>query len=237
MKLKKQFKIMFLQALIGGLFVSCDSGDIYPENKMERNDNITVTANFILSGNADTENYQLYFAAFEENNALPIVWTKVAKEDDGTTVNVTLDNVPPQADSVRLCLLSIGRRAIYSFASYGIDKANGNIEIPLENISLKMNYYKIQNIYERNTCTACHGTESGGAGLLLGAGKSYENLVNHPATNSPKMRVEPFHIENSFLIEALTSDTSSLRHPHHTMMHNQDDLNLLKAWIERGSER
>jgi hypothetical protein len=228
------YAVFFLLIACFFLF-ACDSGDIYPENSVERNDNISVAADFTLTGLADTRNYELYFAAFEGENRAPLVWTKIIPESEANAIHVSLDNVPAQADNVQLCLLSIGRRAIYSFFSYDISNTQNNIEIPLTDISLKMEYDKIQDLFERNTCTACHGSENGAAGLLLGAGKSYENLVDHPSINSAKRRVEPFNIENSFLIEVLTSDKLSLRHPHSTIMYNQDDLNLLKAWIERGA--
>lgn len=231
----------------GGLFLgiiltACDSGDIYPKYIEERNDNISVTAGFVLSGNTGTENYQLYFAAFGKDStsgkdsASPEVWTRVVKRQDTDTVRVSLGNIPPQAATVRLCLLTIGRRTVYDFFSFDLSDAENNTEIPLTEVSLKLKYEKIQDIFERSTCTACHGTENGGADLLLGTGKSYGNLVGIPSLNSPKMRVEPFSVSNSFLIDVLTSDTLQLRHPHSSIIYNQDDLNLLKAWIERGAE-
>ncbi|MDR1668085.1 MAG: hypothetical protein LBS03_10435 [Bacteroidales bacterium] len=218
------------------LLLSCDSGDIYPNYVEERNDNITVAADFVLSGDTDTENYQLYFAAFEEGSASPEVWTRVAKPQNTDTVHVSLGNIPPQAATVRLCLLTIGRRTIYDFFSFDVSQVENNIEIPLTKVSLQLKYEKIQDIFERNTCTACHGTESGYSGLLLGAGPSYGSLVGKPSRNSPKMRVEPFSVSNSFLMDVLTYDTLQLSHPHSSIMYSQDDQNLLKAWIERGAE-
>ena len=226
------------RGLLGGLILlsACDSGDIYPKYIEERNDNISVTAGFVLSGNTGTDNYQLYFAAFEEGSATPEVWTRVVKPRNTDTVSVSLGNIPPQAATVRLCLLTIGRRTVYDFFSFDLSGAEKDTEIPLTAVPLKLEYGKIQDIFERSTCTACHGTENGGADLLLGTGKSYGNLVGIPSLNSPKMRVEPFDVSNSFLIDVLTSDTLQLRHPHSSIIYNQDDLNLLKAWIERGAE-
>ncbi|MDR2683356.1 MAG: hypothetical protein LBB64_05750 [Dysgonamonadaceae bacterium] len=229
-------KTGILLIFLGIIFTACDSGDIYPKHIEERNDNIAVAAHFVLLGDTDTDNYQLYFAAFDEDNASPEVWTRVVKPQTTDTVHVSLANIPPRAVTVRLCLLSIGRRTIYDFFSLDISNAEANTEIPLTKVSLKMKYEKIQDIFERNTCTACHGTETGGADLLLGAGKSYESLVNQPSRNSLKMRVEPFSVSNSFLMDVLTCDTLQLHHPHSSIVYNQDDLNLLKAWIERGAE-
>ncbi|MDR2690818.1 MAG: hypothetical protein LBB73_00715 [Dysgonamonadaceae bacterium] len=229
-------KTRIVLVFLGIILTACDSGDIYPNYVEERNGNIAVTARFVLSGNTDTQDYNLHFAAFEEGSASPEVWTRVVKLPNTDTVRVSLDNIPPKAATVRLCLLTIGRRTIYDFFSRDISNAENNIEIPLAEVSLKLKYEKIQEIFERSTCTACHGTEIGGAGLLLGEGKSYESLVDKPSINSPKKRVEPYSVSNSFLMDALTCDTLQLSHPHSSIIYNQDDLNLLKAWIERGAE-
>ncbi|MDR1357222.1 MAG: hypothetical protein LBJ58_06090 [Tannerellaceae bacterium] len=215
---------------------SCDSGDIYPVRIEERNDNIAISGDFILRGDAGAQNFSLCLAAFEEDNASPVVWTNVIKGADTDTVHLTLSNIPPQSVAVRLCLLSIGRRSIYDFFSYDISGAVSDAEIPLTEVALKINYGKIQDIFERNTCTACHGAESGGAGLLLDAAVSYENLVNRQALNSGKMRVEPFSTDGSFLLDALVYDIP-LSHPHGSIVYNQDDINLLRAWIELGAEQ
>ncbi|MDR1500527.1 MAG: hypothetical protein LBI58_06050 [Tannerellaceae bacterium] len=222
----------------GVMATACDSGDIYPFEARERDDNITLAAGFILEGDAGgADNYQLCLAAFEQDSPSPIVWTRVIKSQRTDSVRLTLSNIPPEADVVRLCLLTIGRRDIYDFFSFDISGAEGDVEIPLTTVQLELDYGKIQEIFERNTCTACHGDESGGGGLLLAAGRSYESLVNRKAYNSPKMRVEPFSVQKSFLIDVLTSDTLSLSHPHSSIIYDQDELNLLRAWIERGAKQ
>lgn len=224
-----------VSVLLWALLTACDSGDIYPNPIEERNDNIAVSAGFILPDDTDTDGYQLYFAAFEAGSASPEVWTHVVKPQHTDTVYVSLGNVPPQAATVRLCLLTVGRRDIYDFFSYDIVSGEENrIDIPLGAVSLTMDYEKIQDVFERN-CTACHGTEIGGAGLLLGAGKSYGSLVGASSGNSAKKRVEPFSVSGSFLIDVLTGDTLQLSTPHNRIIYS-DDLDLLKAWIERGAK-
>ena len=221
-------------------FVSCDSGDIYTDNIETRNNNISVTGKFVLSGNADTENYQLYFAAFEDGEATPVVWTRVVKPQHTDTVSVSLSSVPPQAVTVRLCLLNIGRRTIYDFFSFDISLSGNDTEIPLTAVSMNLKYEKIQNVFERNYCIECHSSESGraGAGLFLDKGVSYGSLVNKPSrNNSTKMRVAPKSVSNSFLIDALTIDNLKLGdYAHSGFINRQDDINLLKAWIESGAK-
>jgi mono/diheme cytochrome c family protein len=88
-------------------------------------------------------------------------------------------------------------------------------------------------VFGRN-CTACHGTENGAAGLPLGDGVSYAHLVNQASKNSEKVRVQPYSIQNSFLMDVLTDEALNLSPSHSTLY--PDDINLLKAWIAAGAE-
>ncbi|MDR1121230.1 MAG: hypothetical protein LBM08_09965 [Dysgonamonadaceae bacterium] len=215
---------------------SCDSGDIYPSGKTDKNDYISVSGTFtLLRTDIVIPGYQLIFGAFEENNPLPIVWTTVIDPKDDEEIKVSLSSVPPQASSVKLCLFTIGRRAIYDFYVYDIATATASVEIhPETPVSLMLEYRKIQEIFDSN-CTSCHETAPGAAGLCLGTGASYTNLVNREATNSPKLRVKPHDVRNSFLMDVLTVDTVNLSHPHRQILYT-DETNLLQAWIETGAE-
>jgi hypothetical protein len=229
-----QWVSLFLGGMIG-LFTSCDSGDIYPSDRTATNDNIAVSGTFVLSGvEKIPSGYQLIFGAFDANSKSPIVWTNVVEPKEDEPVNVSLSSVPPEATIVKLALFTMGRKAIYDFYTYDISAATENIDLPSEKVSLLLKYGKIQEIFEGN-CTACHGTDRGGAGLFLGEGVSYRYLVNHPATNSTKLRVEPYSISNSFLMDVLTNEQVTLNQPHSSILY-QDDINLLKAWIETGAE-
>ncbi|GHV11304.1 hypothetical protein FACS1894162_6620 [Bacteroidia bacterium] len=225
---------MFI-GLLAYLFTACDSGDIYPTDRTEKGDHIAVEISFLLSDRAKIPSgYQLIFGAFEENNSSPLVWTSVMEAADNEPVKVTLSSVPKEAKTVKLSLFTVGRKAIYDFYTYDISTALNDMEIPVKDVSLQLKYNKIQEIFGKN-CTACHGTEKGGAGLLLGEGVSYDYLVNQQAKNSEKARVQPYNVQNSFLMDVLTNEEVKLSQPHSTILYS-DDLNLLKAWIEAGAE-
>ena len=220
---------------LGFICLSCDSGDIYPQTGGgEKNANRALRGEFVFSEtNRLPPNYRLVLAAFEDNSHTPLVWTAVLDPEDGKPVALSLANIPPQAATVRLCLLTIGRRAIYDFYLCDISTADADVQIPPQALSLKMNYHKIQDLFNRS-CAACHG-ERPAAGLPLEEGQSHAALVNQPAARSPKLRVEPHSLPGSFLIEALTDLSANLRQPHTTILY-PDDVHLLKAWIEAGAE-
>jgi hypothetical protein len=217
------------------LFTSCDSGDIYPTDRTEKGDNIAVEIAFILSDREKIPSgYQLVLGAFEENSSSPLVWTSVMETTENEPITVTLSNVPKAATKVKLSLFTVGRKAIYDFYIYDISNTFDDVTIPPTEVALLLKYNKIQEVFGKN-CTACHGIDKGGSGLLLGEGVSYESLVNRQAKNSDKLRVQPHNVQNSFLMDVLTNEEVKLSQPHSTILY-PDDLNLLKAWIEAGAE-
>ena len=225
----------FLFGLLACAVAACDSGDIYPTDRTQKGDNIAVGITFLLSDREKIPaGYSLVFGAFEENNSSPLVWTNVMETAENEPVKVSLSSVPKEAKTVKLSLFTVGRKTIYDFYTYDISTALDDIEIQSKDVSLLLKYNKIQEIFGKN-CTACHGTERGGAGLLLGEGVSYANLVNQAATNSAKVRVQPYNVQNSFLMDVLTDEAVKLSQPHSTILY-PDDINLLKAWIAAGAE-
>jgi hypothetical protein len=215
---------------------SCDSGDIYPSGKTGKDHHISVSGTFTLSGtDIVTRNYQLIFGAFEENNPSPVVWTTVIDPKENEIIKVSLFNVPPHATSVKLCLFTLGRKAIYDFYVYDIATVTTSVEIhPQTPVSLTLEYRKIQEVFDSN-CTSCHGIAQGAAGLCLETDISYTNLVNKEATNSSKLRVKPHDVRNSFLMDVLTDDAVGLSHPHEPILY-PDKKSLIEAWIEAGAE-
>lgn len=61
----------------------------------------------------------------------------------------------------------------------------------------------VQPIFDEH-CVICHMTGSANAGLILEAGKSFENLVDVPSTESSLRRVSPGVPEKSYLVKKLT---------------------------------
>lgn len=227
-------KIYILLSLAVLLFTACDSGDIYPKDDGENES--FVTAEFLLSGlNTYPQSYLLIFGAFADDN-MPISSTTLTKPKEGESVKVSLSNISEEATHVRLCLSTLGRQTIYTFFEQEIQSDQDNtIDIPLTEINL-LQYGRIQQqVFELGTCASCHGTTSGAAGLKLGKGVSYADLVNKESRKSDKLRVAPNDIAQSFLIDVLTDSDVELSQPHTTILSKKEDVELLKAWIENGA--
>lgn len=223
---------------LSGLLSSCDSGDIYEKEVVEEGEGFNVTGSFTLSGTeVFPEKYLLLFGAFGEEKAEPLASTGLVKPaEEGSPVTISLSNVPRKATTLRLCLTTLGKQPIYSFFTLEIDgERTSDIEIPETGVNL-MTYARIQEqIFQNANCISCHGTVSGAAGLRLGSGYSYTYLVGQQATNSPKRRVEPGNVDESFLIDVLTVP-NLLSLPHTSFLAKEEDLSLLKKWIESGAK-
>lgn len=229
----RQKIFLFFALFIPALFSACDSGDIYPPE--DENTENTISAKFLFSGlETFPRSYLLIFGAFGEDDS-PIVSVTITQPKEGEATQVSLNNIPEEATSVRLCISTLGRQPLYTFFEKTIDNSIGDIQIPETEINL-LQYGRIQQqVFELGTCTSCHGITSGAANLKLGVGVSYNDLVNKKATKSEKNRVEPFQVSESFLIDILTNPEVNLSHPHTTILHKEEDIDLLKAWIEQGA--
>jgi hypothetical protein len=94
-------------------------------------------------------------------------------------------------------------------------------------------YDKVQAVFDA-ACTSCHG-ERAAAGLRLDEGNSRASLVGIQSSRSEKIRVVPYSVEESFLIDVLTDANTGLKQPHTTILY-EDDMELLKIWIGTGAE-
>ena len=218
--------------------VSCDSGDIYPD-EYEHKNGVIVSASFSLLGlETFPTSYQIVFGAFSSDKEEPIVSKTLVKPKPGQEVIINLSNLPENAVLLKLCLTTLGKQPLYTFYSMDIpDNAIDSIIIPKQEIRL-IRFERIQQQIFTPACVACHGVH-GAAGLDLQESTSYINLVNVAATQSSenKMRVKPSDINNSFLINVLEhGDLLSADHTSILSKYN-DDIALLKEWVKAGAEK
>jgi hypothetical protein len=215
---------------------SCDSGDIYPD-EFEYDSGVVVKASFIF---AETEtfpsSYQVLFGIFDNARAEPVVSKTIIKPGQGQVVSITLDNLPGDAASIKLCLTTLGKQPVFTFYEMEVPEHTGDsIVIPVQEIHL-LQFSRIQQQVFTPSCAACHGSP-GAAGLSLVEGVSYNSLVDVPATKSPepKARIVPSDVEGSFLIDVL--EHGDLLKTDHTSIPSKyhDDLALLKEWIRNGA--
>ena len=84
----------------------------------------------------------------------------------------------------------------------------------------------------------CHAAGSSPSGLVLEAGQSYGNLVNHPAAeNSTLDRVEPGNPDRSYIILKLRGDPSITgeRMPFGGPYLSSEQIEGIAAWIRAGA--
>ncbi len=219
-------------------FISCDSGDIYPDEFKSEN-GVVVKASFTFEElGTFPSSYQVLFGAFSDGKVEPIVSKTIVKPKQGEEVTITLSNLPDDATSLKLCLTTLGKQPVYTFYKMDIPEGAGDsVVIPTQEIHL-MQFDRIQQQVFTPSCVACHGG-SGAAGLSLSEGVSYANLVNKLAIRSTesKNRVTPSDVDNSFLINIL--EHGNLLKTYHTSIPSKysDDLTLLKEWIHNGAKK
>ena len=99
---------------------------------------------------------------------------------------------------------------------------------------------QIQPIFNRNCAlSGCHATDSASGGMILDAGQSYANLVNVASSEvAPDKRVVPGNSAASYIIEKLThtAPRSGDRMPLGGDPLPDDQLNLIKTWIDEGAK-
>ena len=214
--------------------VRCDSGDIY-ESHQATTEGVSVRGTFeLLNPEVFPGEYDLIFGAFGEGGTSALSSVNVLKPADGNKVELSIENVPEDARSVRLCMTNSGRQVVYTFFEYALDDdRTSDIDLPSAQIDL-LEYDRIQRlVFQQYNCVSCHQGESGAGGLLLTEGNSYRSLVGVPATHSDKPRVEPSDPDGSFLLDVLTAE-GAVAYPHTGLVTRSEDINLLRVWIEKG---
>ena len=215
------------------LFMSCDSGDIYPVDP-ETIVGISVEASFSFLNSEtfpDKDSYDMIFGTFGSSN-VPIVSKNISKPADGETVKVSLSDIPEGSSSIRLCLAKPGRQTFYTLYEMPLNAIpEDDLVIPEQTIDL-IRYERVQQ-QVFNQCIVCHGGSGGvGADLYFTPGESYGNLVGIPAQKSAKNRVTPANVAGSFIIDVL-KDRAGLRYDHSTGISGlkANDIVLLEEWI------
>ena len=212
--MNKRYRRPVWAAVLCSLFaVSCDSGDIFEKDKTAAG-GVAVRGTFeLLNPEVFPQQYDLIF---------------------GEKVQLSIDNVPDEARSVRFSLINSGRQVVHTFFEYDLDDdRTSDVDLPAVQIDL-LEYDRIQRmVFQQYNCISCHQGTSGAGGLLLTEGDSYRSLVGVPATHSDKPRVEPSDPDGSFLLDVLTAE-GAVAYPHTGLVTRSEDINLLRVWIEKG---
>lgn len=216
--------------------VRCDSGDIY-ESHQATTEGVSVRGTFeLLNPEVFPGEYDLIFGAFGEGGTSALSSVNVLKPTDGDRVELSIENVPEDARSVRLCMTNSGRQVVYTFFEYALDDdRTSDIDLPSAQIDLR-EYDRIQRLVFQPVQAASppSGRERRGEDWLLTEGNSYRSLVGTASTLSDKLRVKPSDPEGSFLLDVLTSQEAISSPPHTGFVTRSEDIDLLRIWIEKG---
>ncbi len=220
-------------------FYSCDSGDIYPEEKKKEEININVDATFKFANlDAFPQNYTIVLGSFIGTSPYPLSSQTITKPSGDGTIHISLSKLPKGTTYLALALMEkANNKKRHIFYNYPVSGISENIVIN-ETINLA-SFARVQEQVFTAQCIQCHGAGGMAAGLNLTEGHAYGMLVERPARedNSPKNRVTKYSLQNSFLLDVLTEVVPTVTTNHTTLstLDPVDDINLLKVWIQSGA--
>ncbi|MDR2425190.1 MAG: hypothetical protein LBD59_10790 [Prevotellaceae bacterium] len=239
MKQKNIIKIPFLLCWIAGfLLAACDSGDIYPEKKHVEEMKMSVNAVFHFENiEAFPQNYRIVWGAFIGTSPYPLASEIVSASESWEAE--PLQSVPKGTSYMALALVEKTEiKAKYIFAKFPIDNSSTAMNIS-ETVDLAR-FERVQAQVFTPQCIQCHGGGGLAAELDLTENNAYANLVDVPslADNSPKNRVTKHSLQNSFLIDVLTTQIPTVTTNHVTLstLDADDDIALVRAWIMNENE-
>jgi hypothetical protein len=224
---------LFLAILL--LSVACDSGDIYPEEKPVEELKTTINAVFNFESiEAFPQNYRIAWGAFVGTSPYPLTFEVAAKPASGAWSATTLRALPKGTSYLALALLEKNEdRAKYIFRKYPLDVISTELNVS-ETVDLAI-FDRVQAQVFSSQCIQCHGAGGLAANLDLTEGNAYTNLAGVPseASNSYKNRVTLRNLQNSFLLDVLTSRPETITTNHTTLstFDADDDVNLIRTWI------
>ena len=228
----------FVMLLFAFAAFSCDSGDIYPKER-DNGSNINVSASFqFINLEAFPENYKIVFGSFNDESIYPISSKLLTKPSTDEAVTVSLTNIPEDATYLALYLVQeYSNSKIYPFFTYPIETSlNEDFELSLQKIDLT-NFGRVQKqVFSQ--CIQCHGgSDFAAANLHLTDDRSYSELVNITALRNPnKLLVNPYNLQNSYLIDILRGEALQNQHSSLSSL-KDDDVVLVEEWIKNGAKK
>lgn len=222
------------------LLAACDSGDIYPEKKHIEEMKMSVKASFHFeNGEAFPQNYRIVWGAFIGTSPYPLACEVVSAPAAESWQAAPLQSVPKGTSYMALALVEkTENKAKFIFKKFPLD--NSSTEMNLSETVDLASFERVQAQIFTPQCIQCHGAGGLAAGLDLTEGNAYANLVGVPsqADNSPKNRVTKHNLQNSFLLDVLTTRPATITTNHITLstLDADDDIALIRTWIMNRNE-
>jgi len=175
---------------------------------------------------------EIHIGIFNTDNQRIIKSSKIENLTN-STLKFSLNGIVEGTYQVKIFVYDRGQNKS-TLIDYGTKSINQDLDLNEQALVL-ISYRRVQS-QVFNSCIHCHGASSGelAGGLSLIPNVSYKNLVNKASKNSTKLRIKPFDIENSFLINVANRKNINFDHPASETVMN-GDKELLENWIIKGA--
>lgn len=218
------------------IFGNCDDGRIYPEETEGVSGGKGTMEVSFRNESAWPQEYILVFAAFGEDERMPVVSKIISQPTiSGDKVSVTLNGLDERTKRLSIAVVNKGRELLYEFYSYPVDDPSDEVILPVSEIDLAK-YDRIQYQVFDAYCIRCHGAgEQAAAELDLTTSHSYEALVNKKSVLSEEghLLVSLVRPGQSFLYEILQDDI--VRYNHTDVLPEAELIDLIYTWIANGA--
>lgn len=232
-------RFIFIMLWVAGWLTACDDGKIYETTTVMRQEGSTVKLTAEITGISQwPSGYNVALAGFGES-----VYAVISKDildpgNDTGEVSVVLSGVSSEVYTIEVCVINRLRKRIATFYEVEFEGSADTIYVDAGTIDAGMFASIQENVFD-NHCAGCHGNStSAAANLFLTEGKSYEALVNVPATRSEagKLLVVPGDAEASFLPDVLLV-SDAVGHDHTDILSARTEyITLIQSWINAGAE-
>ncbi len=234
----KKIRIFALAAAL--LLVACDDGRIYNEVEVDSNGRSARLTATVTGLDRWPDSYTVALAGFAADDDYASIAKAVQTDSDGR-VTMTMNNIPDEVTSVRLCVLDRLRRHVMTFCEVSAEGVRDTIRIAPGTVDASM-FNAIQQGFLNTTCASCHGASNyAAAGLDLTAGKAYAALVGQASQRvDGHQLVEPGNATGSVLHMVLNEEhVEGIAMNHFDLVSEktaQYILPLIDSWIDAGAK-
>lgn len=211
----------------------CDEGRIYGDYLPDDRSGLSAHVEIVNALGVDRwfSGYSLAVAGFIPGSEYALI-SKNLELDDAGCCDVTLSGIPPEAQTIELCVVDRLRRRVAVFQSVRVGSDELSLICRGADLSPEA---AIQSEIFNTTCINCHGGANFAAGNLnLTEGCAFQELVGQPSVKEPgRLRVAQGAPEESVLYQILSGNGSAAwSYDHSVEITASEKLDLIKNWIK-----
>ncbi len=232
---------IFAPALVATLLLTaCDDGRIYNEVEVDSNGRSARLTATVTGLDSWTDSYTVALAGFADGDDYASI-AKAVQTDGNGLVAMTMNNIPDEVTTVRLCVLDRLRRHVVTFCEVSAEGVRDTVRMEPGTVDAGM-FNAIQQGFLNTTCASCHGASNyAAAGLDLTEGKAYADLVGMDSKRvEDHQLVEPGNATGSVLHMVLNEEhVDGIAMNHFDLVSEktaQFILPLIDSWIDAGAK-